>query len=309
MNNQAPRTIDLDELVVNWHILEACNYGCRYCYAKWNGHKAEDVWRDALATEKLLDSLWELFGASASTFEAPGPMRWHSTRLSLAGGEPTLLGKRLPAIVHGARSRGFAVSIITNGSKLKGDLLDDLAPYLSILGLSIDSIDVATNNKIGRSQRNNVLVLDDIASIAARARSLNPDLKIKINTVVNAANAGEDLSALIEAVRPDKWKVLQMLPVVTDALAIEKRAYDAFLKRHDAFSSIMTPEGNEEITQSYIMVDPLGRFFQNTPGERGYLYSAPITSVGAASAFAEIPFESSKFAARYGHTSNLGAGR
>lgn len=25
----------MDELVVNWHITEACNYNCRYCFAKW----------------------------------------------------------------------------------------------------------------------------------------------------------------------------------------------------------------------------------------------------------------------------------
>ena len=25
----------LEELTLNWHITEACNYRCRYCYAKW----------------------------------------------------------------------------------------------------------------------------------------------------------------------------------------------------------------------------------------------------------------------------------
>ena len=24
------------QLVINWHLTEACNYSCQYCYAAWN---------------------------------------------------------------------------------------------------------------------------------------------------------------------------------------------------------------------------------------------------------------------------------
>ena len=37
------------ELVVNWHITEACNYKCSYCFAKWNRQKNE-VMNDEAAT-------------------------------------------------------------------------------------------------------------------------------------------------------------------------------------------------------------------------------------------------------------------
>jgi len=308
MNHFDKKPLDLEELVVNWHILEACNYRCRYCYAKWFDHKVKEIWRDAPATQELLSNLWAFFGEPASSSGGLEAVRWRSTRLSLAGGEPTLLGNRLVAIVKEARHLGFDVSIITNGSRLEDSLLESLAPDLFILGLSIDSIDPATNGIIGRSRRDKSLALNDFVAIVTRARALNPDLKIKINTVVNAANEAEDLSPLMEAVRPDKWKVLQMLPVITSDLATGKRAYEAFLGRHAAFSSIMRPEGNEEITQSYIMVDPLGRFFQNAAGGSGYIYSAPINEVGAARAFDEVPFQSSKFAARYECTNDVEAG-
>lgn len=31
----------LSELVINWHITEACNYRCRYCYAHWTVNRPE----------------------------------------------------------------------------------------------------------------------------------------------------------------------------------------------------------------------------------------------------------------------------
>ena len=47
------------ELVVNWHITEACNYKCDYCFAKWDskygtyyGEKAGLATRAAIAKAK-----------------------------------------------------------------------------------------------------------------------------------------------------------------------------------------------------------------------------------------------------------------
>ncbi|PKG60661.1 hypothetical protein CXF63_06590 [Psychrobacter sp. Choline-3u-12] len=47
------------ELVVNWHITEACNYKCSYCFAKWNRQKNE-VMNDEAATIRLLDEISKL---------------------------------------------------------------------------------------------------------------------------------------------------------------------------------------------------------------------------------------------------------
>ena len=34
----------MKNLVINWHITEACNYHCKFCFAKWN-HKNE-IWEN-----------------------------------------------------------------------------------------------------------------------------------------------------------------------------------------------------------------------------------------------------------------------
>ena len=43
------------------------------------------------------------------------------------------------------------------------------------------------------------------------------------------------------------------------------------------------------MTDSYLMVDPTGRFFWRSKYAPGYDYSSPILEVGAAEAMAQIP--------------------
>lgn len=47
------------ELVVNWHITEACNYHCNYCFAKWDKQKNE-LMNDENSVSKLMDEIQKL---------------------------------------------------------------------------------------------------------------------------------------------------------------------------------------------------------------------------------------------------------
>ena len=130
---------------------------------------------------------------------------------------------------------------------------------------------------------------------------LQPGLRIKLNTVVNQLNHDEDLSVLIQCMAPDKWKVLRMLPVVNHHLAVSDEQFAAFVARHRAFEQILCAEDNQDMHESYLMIDPHGRFFQNSPliAGQGYVYSQPILEVGAATAFSQMSFDSDRFSARY----------
>ena len=70
---------------------------------------------------------------------------WDSVRLNVAGGEPLLYRKETLAAVSFARDIGFDVSMITNGSLLDRTLLEELAPKLSLLGISVDSVQEGVN--------------------------------------------------------------------------------------------------------------------------------------------------------------------
>ena len=227
-------------------------------------------------------------------------MDWKNVRLSIAGGEPTLLKERLDFVILKAKQLGFKVSLITNGSLLDAQRITAIAPHLSCLGISLDSSNVKTNSLIGRvSQKGNVMPVSDVVETIRLARKANPAISIKINTVVNAVNMQEDMSNLISLMNPDRWKVMRVLPVITDALSISTESYSEFVNRHAALSAVMTIEDNQDMVDSYIMIDPLGRFFQNSLGGSAYLYSSPIHEVGIERAFAQTGFSPKKFAKRY----------
>lgn len=289
----------LSELVINWHITEACNYRCRYCYAHWEGRDREVV-HDIPATVRMLEDLWQHFHPHNLANPLRREMDWQGIRLNLAGGEPLLYPERVVRILSAARVIGFTTSLITNGSLLSPDLAQKLAPNLSMLGVSLDSGLAATNRQIGRqSRRGQLLAINQLEESINVARRWNPKLQTKLNTVVNALNSHEDLNALILRLAPQRWKVLRMLPIVTNQLMVSDADFQGFVARHRALGDLMCVEDNIEMVESYVMIDPLGRFFQNALGQSSYRYSRPIPEVGVAQAFAAVGMDPARFCARY----------
>lgn len=289
------------ELVINWHITEACNYACRYCYAKWQHPQSErELIHDREGTRRLLSEIFSYFLPENEANPLLREMSWEGVRLNLAGGEPLLYEKRVVETVEVARELGFAVSIISNGSRLNTSLLTAIAPHLSVLGISLDSGYEQTNREIGRiDKKGGALPIQDLVSGLVLAKQLNPNLKLKLNSVVNSKNWFEDMSELVSRIAPAKWKVLRMLPTVTDELAVLEKEFQSFVLRHQLLGGIMCVEDNVDMAESYLMIDPHGRFFQNSLGRKGYDYSPRILEVGTAAAFAHIELSVSKFVSRY----------
>lgn len=291
------------QIVVNWHVTEACNFLCRYCYAKWDaGVDEREIIRDEARSLELLHRLYDFFCAENDANPLRRQMSWNSVRLNIAGGEPLLYERRIVAIAEIAKRIGFDVSLISNGSFLTPEVMEGLAPRISLLGLSLDASSDPVNIDIGRVDRRGKGVdLEALASTVDLGRRLNPSMSLKINTVVNSLNHHLDLTQLIRRFAPDKWKVLRMLPVVSHQLEVSQSEFDGFVDRHSHCSDILCVEDHADMTESYIMVDPVGRFFQNsaTSGAAGYFYSEPILKVGAARAFGRMSFTTRKFQARY----------
>lgn len=279
------------QIVVNWHITEACNFRCRYCYAHWQRPTKRDLIRDPAACRALLQRLFDHFAAW-------GPQR--RPRLNFAGGEPLLLSEDLVRAAHDAHRIGFDLSLITNGSRLTGSLVGELSPMLSLLGVSLDSMCSQTLATIGRHDaRGRQTLPTSLVPPLMHARQRNPAMALKINTVVCRANWQEDLSDVIQALSPSRWKVLRMLPVIDRALEVTDAQFQSFVARHRRFDAISIAEDNADMQGSYIMVDPMGRFFQNRVDACGYDYSAPILQVGVANAFAHLDWSVRKFDRRY----------
>jgi len=296
-------TNSVSELVINWHLTEACNFGCKYCYSAWVKERGtRDVVKSKTASHELISEIYSFFRPGNTANPLYNKMKWESVRLNFAGGEPLLHGDRIPDLVRIASEVGFKTSLITNGSRLSASLLGEIAPYMSWLGLSLDSTSDQANRQIGRvDRRGGLLDLAELSENVVAEMRNHPALKLKINTVVNALNVDEDFTDLILRISPNKWKILRMLPVVNQNLAVNDLEFRAFVERHHAFRDVYRVEDNDEMLESYIMIDPLGRFYQN--GEEtlrnGYQYSPPILRTGTAAAFANMRLSAERYAARY----------
>ena len=132
-------------------------------------------------------------------------------------------------------------------------------------------------------------------------------VRLKINIVVTRCNCDEDLTAFIAKALPERWKLLQVLPVkgqndglVDDQLITSEQFVDyvARNRRVEALGVAVVPESNDLMTGSYVMVDPAGRFFDNVAGI--HLYSRPINEVGAEAALLEVSVDPIRFRLRDG---------
>jgi len=285
-------------LVVNWHITEVCNYACRYCFGKWEKDSRELI-HSSSDTRLLLNRIAGYFQQANSSKQLGDCRVDERIRLNIAGGEPFLYRKRFKEIAVLSQELDMSLSCITNGSKLNHESILEFSPLLRVLGISVDSACMHTNIATGRSSSKGVLDLGYLCEMVDLARRINPHLQVKINTVVSSANWTSDLSEFITCLSPDRWKVFKVLPTLNNQLAIGDIEYMSFVKRHQHLKDIMTVENNEAMTQSYLMIDPLGRFYQNRESSSGYDYSDPILKVGIEVALNQISFNAERFHSRY----------
>lgn len=287
---------NIKELVINWHITEVCNYDCKYCFAKWG--RPKELHRSLEEIEQLLDNLSAYFIKGHSQLKSE--LGYETVRLNLAGGEPMMLGSTFFIVLMLAKQKGFKTSIITNGHYLVNSRLDFPKNVLDMVGISFDSQDLSTREKIGRVDRKgNSLSAEDLKIALEGLIETQKGIKTKINTVVNSLNYEEDFSSLIGELKPYKWKVLQVMPYGADDLLISKEKFNQFVERHSGLGLPIFAESNSTMTESYLMIDPLGRFYQNSVSSNGYKYSDSINQCGVASALAQIAFNPKTFLSRY----------
>lgn len=293
-------SIPTQELVINFHMTEVCNYRCTYCYAKWNdNHFRDELHLQSGQVELLLSSLAGFF-LSENPFKQEFP--YQTVRINFAGGEPMVLGKQFINALEAAKALGFRTSIITNGHFLTSDMLEQTSSKLDMLGISFDTADELIAQSIGRAdRRGRWLNADQLVRIANTYRQLNSKGQLKINTVVNPFNWHENMSSLIAQVQPDKWKLLRVLPVHDVRQVITSEQYQAYVDRHAPHVSNLIAEDNDAMWASYLMINPQGRFYQNNGPEKGHLLSDPILKTGVEQAFSQIPFDFHAFANRYTH--------
>jgi radical S-adenosyl methionine domain-containing protein 2 len=276
---------------VNFHVWQPCNMRCGFCFGSFR-----DVRREVLPDGHLAraDALSVVALLAEAGFQ----------KITFSGGEPFLC-PWLSELLQAAKRGGMTTAVVTNGSLLTSDVLARLQGLLDWMALSIDSLDEQALRATGRMTAGRPLSVEDYLACCHAATRFGT--RLKINTVVTSVNWSEDLSELILLIRPERWKVMQVLPVegqnsaAVKWLVVTDEQFDAFVTRHrhvERSGIALIAESNDDMIGSYAMVDPAGRFFDNTRG--AYTYSDPILACGVSAAMKQVRISREKFLTRGG---------
>jgi radical S-adenosyl methionine domain-containing protein 2 len=277
---------------INFHLTKSCNFNCKYCFAKFN-----DIQGNGLSKSEQIELIRQL--AESGKFR----------KINFAGGEPTLV-PHIAELIQYAKSIGFETSIVTNGSRIDFEWVKNISPYLDILAVSVDSINSETNIKIGSNQKGNGLSVNDLKNIATACHCFG--IELKINTVVSKFNVYETLTDFINEIKPFRWKILQATKITGqndegfEQIEISTNDFSYFCSRNktNILSEInVVTENNEMIKGSYIMIDCLGRFFDDS--RNCHSYSNSIIEHGVEMALSQINVDSQKFIARNGNYTTI----
>lgn len=282
---------------VNWHCFKACNYDCKFCYARFENLKATPV---MAANEgcQLLEML-----ASAGV-----------EKINFVGGEPMLHPHIETWIIH-AKSLGLTTSIVSNGTNIDEAFLQRMQGHLDWIGLSIDASNDELHALLGRGLKGDIK--KGISNHLSTTLSIAPLLHtygigVKLNTVVTSQNSLDDMTEVVRIVRPHRWKIFQALSIegenddFIEELSVSKEEFEGYVSRHRQSLSMMNDcsivaENNEAMLGTYAMIDPVGRVYTNA--ESRYKYSShSCLVIGFIEAWNEVSngFDQASFVARDG---------
>ena len=276
---------------VNYHLWKPCNMRCAFCFATFQDIDPLILPKGHLGRDGCISVVESLAEAGFR-------------KINFAGGEPTLC-PWLPDLIRRAKALGLTTSIVTNGSRVTTEWLDTIGGNLDWIALSIDSVEPGTLIEIGRTTKSGPMSEDDYLYVVGLIRQ--NDIRIKVNTVVTSLNLGEDLRSFVMKARPERWKILQVLPVkgqndlAVDRHIVSNDDFDRFVslcRSVEAYGVAVVPESNDLMTGSYVMVDPAGRFFDNVSGTHSYGRS--IIEVGVEEALKDVSVNAGRFLARSG---------
>ncbi|MDY3740902.1 MAG: viperin family antiviral radical SAM protein [Selenomonadaceae bacterium] len=239
----------MNKLKINLHITQKCNYSCRYCFAHF------------FNTNDLSVEQWKII---IDNLENSNLINY----INFAGGEPCLY-KGLLELIDYAKNKGFKTSIITNGSLLLHENIPtkDLFSKIDMLGISVDSFDKNDLIKLGCcTKQKNILEKSQLKEIIYLAKTINPNVKIKLNTVVSYINKNTQLTYIENEIIIDRWKFLKMKlfsnkEFSNKDLLIFDEEFEKFLKLNQRTNGEVIAENSLE--RSYLIIDNQGNFIDN----------------------------------------------
>lgn len=283
--------LSVKPISVNYHLTRQCNYKCGFCF-----HTAKTSF--VLPIEEAKKGLTLLKNDGME-------------KVNFAGGEPFIVkrGAYLGELVRFCKEdlQLPSVTVVSNGSLITEKWFEKYGKYLDILAVSCDSFDPETNRLIGRCS--NSTKKDHLESLyRVRDWCQKYEVAFKINTVVNVHNKNEDMNACISELAPCRWKVFQCLLIGgenagkdairnAEEMVVTSQEFSDFCERHKNISCLV-PESNEQMKDSYLILDEYMRFLDCTRG--GKDPSRSLLDVGVKNALKFSGFDEKMFLKRGG---------
>ncbi len=172
---------------VCWLLTSKCNYNCSFCFKVPNSID--------LSRQKALNILNKLINFGVK-------------KISFSGGEP-LLFPYLEELIKKAHQMGVVTMIITNGSLLTHNKLDDFHGKLDWITLPLDGSSEKMQITAGRPAGHFIKVINHLESLK------NSKYNIKINTVLSKKNLGDlkKIALIIKKYPIKRWKIFQFYPI------------------------------------------------------------------------------------------------
>ena len=272
----------MEKLKINYHITENCNFDCKFCFAKYSNEtlKFEE---QKLVLKKLADS--NLFD-----------------EINFAGGEP-LLDKNIVELVQYSFCLGLKVSLITNGLLLNSQLLQQILPYLTMIGISVHSFDDETKRKIGSCTKSGkVLENRRLVEICNAVRSYNSQThkkcRVKINTVICRENKQENFKGNIEQLQVDRWKCLRCQEFCQNQnFLVSDSEYKSFVQRNRLKSVNQVFE--DDMKDTYIMINPGGKLLREGDDGKSYCEIGSVLEKDIPVLLNDLPLKKDLYDGRY----------
>ena len=160
------------------HPTHRCNFNCSYCY----NASLERSQNTELSTEQWCIALDQLRKIGVE-------------RVIFTGGEP-FLRDDLAELLAYSNNLGNYTEVLTNGSLLTNDLIDEFSNYINRIIISLDSLDQSTQSK-NRSSLGFETILDSISYLS---ESNGP--KVSVRSVITRNNVSE-IESLKESLETD----------------------------------------------------------------------------------------------------------
>ena len=235
----------------NLHVCGGCTYHCEHCF-------------DRCLTKKYLKP--EEWQPVLDYLKEQG-----ITKINFAGGEPTIY-PYLKGLATLVKAMGFTASIVSNGSVIDEAWIKEYCGLIDWVGLSIDSPCEEDEVLIGRNCKG-VNHLENVKKVAALARKYG--MKVKLNITVVKRSCAKDFRDYIAQIKPDRVKAFRALTLkganddIPDVWSITDEEFSSFKRLHESVPGIVF-EDNDDMTCSYLMFDPLGRWMTDDNGEKRF---------------------------------------